>query len=85
MTAIYRSYLIAHLSVPITPAPIDNLGQLLALRGATWGIEPGFGLGWDWFKLNTNAKVQDMFKKLEVRREGGGGGGRGRGSDGGRG
>ncbi|XP_063600290.1 ionotropic receptor 93a-like [Penaeus indicus] len=66
MTAIYRSYLIAHLSVPITPAPIDNLGQLLALPGATWGIEPGFGLGWDWFKLNTNAKVQDMFKELEV-------------------
>ncbi|XP_050715851.1 glutamate receptor ionotropic, kainate 5-like isoform X3 [Eriocheir sinensis] len=66
MTASYRSSLIAHLSVPTTPPPIDTLKQLLRVRGASWGIEPGFGLGWDWFKLNLNPEVQNMFKTLQV-------------------
>ncbi|KAK8405662.1 hypothetical protein O3P69_001863 [Scylla paramamosain] len=66
LTASYRSSLIAHLSVPTTPPPIDTLKQLLSVPGATWGIEPGFGLGWDWFKLNQNPEVQAMFRTLQV-------------------
>ncbi|XP_071534212.1 glutamate receptor 1-like [Panulirus ornatus] len=66
VTAVYRSSLIAHLTVPTTSQPIDHLDQLLALPGATWGIEPGYGLGWDWFKLNSNPRVQEMFRTLQV-------------------
>ncbi|KAK3875114.1 hypothetical protein Pcinc_019993 [Petrolisthes cinctipes] len=66
ITTTYRSSLIAHLTVPTTSPPIDYLHQLLDLPGATWGIEPGYGLGWDWFKLNTNPSVQEMFKVIKV-------------------
>ncbi|KAK4290635.1 hypothetical protein Pmani_036478 [Petrolisthes manimaculis] len=66
ITTTYRSSLIAHLTVPTTSPPIDYLHQLLDLPGATWGIEPGYGLGWDWFKLNTNPSVNEMFKVIKV-------------------
>ncbi|XP_068240190.1 glutamate receptor ionotropic, kainate 2-like [Palaemon carinicauda] len=66
MLSLYKSSLIAHLSVPITPSPIDTVEQLLQVEGATWGMEPGTGLGWDWFKNNDNPNVQKMFKTLEL-------------------
>ncbi|KAK8742548.1 hypothetical protein OTU49_001947, partial [Cherax quadricarinatus] len=66
ITTMYRSSLIAYLSVPITSPPIDTIEQLLAQPGSTWGIEPGLGLGWDWFKFSTNPSVKSMFPKLKV-------------------
>ncbi|XP_064121693.1 glutamate receptor ionotropic, kainate 1-like [Macrobrachium nipponense] len=61
---VYKSSLIAHLSVPVTPSPIDTIPQLLKVEGATWGMEPGTGLGWDYFKNNDNADVKGMFRTL---------------------
>ncbi|XP_045586021.2 ionotropic receptor 21a-like [Procambarus clarkii] len=66
ITTMYRSSLVAYLSVPINSAPLDTIDQLLAHPDATWGMEPGFGLGWDWFKFNTNPKVQMVFRKLKI-------------------
>ncbi|XP_066949332.1 uncharacterized protein [Macrobrachium rosenbergii] len=63
---VYKSSLTAHLSVPVTPPPIDTIQQLLKVEGATWGMEPGYGLGWEYFKNNDNPDVRGMFKELLV-------------------
>ncbi|XP_042239223.1 ionotropic receptor 21a-like [Homarus americanus] len=66
VVAMYRGSLIAHLTAPVNPSPIDTLDQLLEVEGATWGLEGGHGVGWDWFKYNTNPKVQHMFTTMQV-------------------
>ncbi|XP_071539449.1 LOW QUALITY PROTEIN: glutamate receptor-like [Panulirus ornatus] len=65
VVAMYRCSLIAHLTAPVSPPPIDTLDQLWAIDGATWGLE-GYGVGWNWFKYNTNPKVQQMFSTMRV-------------------
>ncbi|KAK3850165.1 hypothetical protein Pcinc_043110 [Petrolisthes cinctipes] len=45
VTVVYRSSLIAHLSVPGTSTTIDSFQELLREEGWTWGYEPSYGAG----------------------------------------
>lgn len=69
VTVVYRSSLIAHLSVPGTSATIDTFEELLSTDGWTWGYEPSYGAGWEWFKMNTNPTIKHIYENMEVRRE----------------
>ena len=66
MVAMYRGSLIAHLTAPRNPSPLNTLAQLRAVSGASWGLEGGYGVGWDWFKFNTNLEVNRMFSVMQV-------------------
>ncbi|XP_050707983.1 probable glutamate receptor [Eriocheir sinensis] len=66
LTAMYRGSLIAHLTAPGNTAPLNTLAQLRGVRGATWGLEGGYGVGWDWFKFNINPDVRKMFEAMQV-------------------
>ncbi|XP_063854606.1 uncharacterized protein LOC135096778 [Scylla paramamosain] len=63
---MYRGSLIAHLTAPRNPSPLNTLAQLRAVGGATWGLEGGYGVGWDWFKFNSNPEVKKMFSVMQV-------------------
>ena len=64
---VYRSSLIAHLSVPGTANAIDSFEQMLDEGGWTWGYEPSYGSGWEWFKTNTNPIIKRIYEGMEVR------------------
>ncbi|KAG7177666.1 Glutamate receptor ionotropic, kainate 2-like 2 [Homarus americanus] len=66
ITATYRSSLIAHLSVPDKSPTIDTLDQLLEEDGWTWGMEPTYGVGWQWFKESSVPTVQKVNQRIEV-------------------
>ncbi|KAG7166092.1 Glutamate receptor-like 54, partial [Homarus americanus] len=66
ITVVYRSSLIAHLSVPGTSPAIDSFQQLVQEDGWSWGYEPSYGAGWEWFKRNTNPTIQTIFQGMEV-------------------
>ncbi|MPC61756.1 hypothetical protein E2C01_055832 [Portunus trituberculatus] len=63
---VYRSSLIAHLSVPGTANAIDSFEQMLDEGGWTWGYEPSYGSGWEWFKTNTNPIIKRIYEGMEV-------------------
>lgn len=67
MVAMYRGSLIAYLTAPTNPAPINTLEQLRAISGASWGVDGGYGVGWDWFKFNINPEVKLMFSAMQVK------------------
>nr|XP_045588933.1 glutamate receptor-like [Procambarus clarkii] len=64
--SMYRSSLVAYLSVPQMSVPVDSIQQLVSQKGWTWGIEPGYGLGWEWLRYSNNTDVKKVFTKLEI-------------------
>ncbi|XP_069999103.1 glutamate receptor ionotropic, kainate 4 isoform X2 [Penaeus vannamei] len=66
ITVVYRGSLIAHLSVPSASPAIDSFSQLIEEPGWTWGYEPSYGAGWEWFKLNENPIIKTVFEGMEV-------------------
>lgn len=66
ITVVYRGALIAHLSVPSASPAIDSFSQLVEEPGWTWGYEPSYGAGWEWFKLNENPIINAIFQGMEV-------------------
>ncbi|XP_066952407.1 glutamate receptor ionotropic, kainate 4-like [Macrobrachium rosenbergii] len=69
VTIMYRSSLIAHLTVPGKSPELNSLDDLLEANKRekwTWGFEPTYGSGWEWLKLNENPTVREIFKGIEV-------------------
>ncbi|XP_042881113.1 glutamate receptor-like [Penaeus japonicus] len=66
ITVVYRGSLIAHLSVPSASPAIDSFSQLVDEPGWTWGYEPSYGAGWEWFKLNENPTISKIFQGIEI-------------------
>ncbi|XP_050714953.1 glutamate receptor ionotropic, kainate glr-3-like isoform X2 [Eriocheir sinensis] len=69
LTIVYRSSLIAHLTVPGQSPTLESLADLLKANRRerwTWGYEPTYGSGWEWLKINENPTVRTVFKSLMV-------------------
>ncbi|XP_050690443.1 uncharacterized protein LOC126982441 isoform X2 [Eriocheir sinensis] len=66
MASMYRSSLIAHLSVPALSAPVDTFAQLVGRAGWTWGLEPTYGAEWEWFRSSVSPTVRKVFEGIEV-------------------
>ncbi|KAK7069186.1 hypothetical protein SK128_001653, partial [Halocaridina rubra] len=66
ISAVYKSSLIAHLSVPGQSQAIDSFEQLLQATGWTWGYEPTYGSGWEWFKTNQNPTIKRIYEGMEI-------------------
>ncbi|XP_076049358.1 putative glutamate receptor [Oratosquilla oratoria] len=66
ITIVYKSALTSHLTIPGKSPTIDTYEQLLAQEGWTWGTEPSYGSGWEFFKTSTNPTIMAIFKGLEV-------------------
>lgn len=52
--------------MPGTSSTIDTFEQLLDADGWTWGYEPSYGAGWEWFKTNTNPVIKRIYEGMEV-------------------
>ncbi|XP_066970003.1 probable glutamate receptor [Macrobrachium rosenbergii] len=66
ITVVYKSSLTSHLSVPGTSRAIDTFEELLREDRWTWGYEPSYGSGWEWFKNNENPTIKSIFQGMEV-------------------
>ncbi|KAG7154099.1 Glutamate receptor-like 55 [Homarus americanus] len=66
LVTMYRSSLVANLTAPEIGVPVNTIKQLLQQDGWTWGIEPGYGLGWNFLKFSNNTDVKRVFARLEV-------------------
>ncbi|KAK8381627.1 hypothetical protein O3P69_018612 [Scylla paramamosain] len=49
-----------------TANAIDSFEQMLDEGGWTWGYEPSYGAGWEWFKTNTNPIIKRIYQGMEV-------------------
>ncbi|XP_068251053.1 uncharacterized protein [Palaemon carinicauda] len=67
ITVVYKSSLVAHLSVPGKSSTIDSFEELLKQTGWTWGFENTHLASYSWMKYNDNPIIQQIFKKLEIQ------------------
>ncbi|XP_064077499.1 probable glutamate receptor isoform X1 [Macrobrachium nipponense] len=67
IVTVYKSALIAHLSVPGKSSTIDSFEQLLHMDGWTWGFENPHDAAWEWFKTNENPTVKRIYEKMEIQ------------------
>ncbi|XP_042218160.1 uncharacterized protein LOC121863533 [Homarus americanus] len=63
---MYRSSLVAHLSLPTKGSPVETFEQLLVQDGWSWGLEPTYGAEWEWFKSSTTPAIKDIFQGIEI-------------------
>ncbi|XP_068238799.1 glutamate receptor ionotropic, kainate 3-like [Palaemon carinicauda] len=67
ITVVYKSSLIAHLSVPGKSSAIDSFEQLLKMDGWTWGFENPHDAAWEWFKTNENPTIKRIYENMEIQ------------------
>ncbi|XP_066963772.1 glutamate receptor ionotropic, kainate 4-like isoform X1 [Macrobrachium rosenbergii] len=67
ITVVYKSSLVAHLSVPGKSPTIDSFEELLEKKGFTWGFENTHLACYAWLKYNEVPAIQKVFKKLEIQ------------------
>ncbi|XP_076049357.1 uncharacterized protein LOC143030037 [Oratosquilla oratoria] len=67
VTIVYKSALTAHLTIPGKSPTIDSLEQLLEQDHWTWGFEPTYGSGWQYFKTSTNPTIKSIFEGFQVK------------------
>ncbi|KAK3879215.1 hypothetical protein Pcinc_016209 [Petrolisthes cinctipes] len=69
LTIVYRSSLIAHLTVPGKSVSLESLEDLLEANKReswTWGYEPLYGSGWEWLKINQSPTVKEIFDSILI-------------------
>ncbi|KAK7074315.1 hypothetical protein SK128_025053 [Halocaridina rubra] len=65
VSSAYKSSLIAHLTIPTFPPPINSFEDLVHSSGITWGSEPLYGTEVIFFNSSLDPAMREFYSKLQ--------------------